>query len=162
MRGRSQSQESDYPAAAHSLGWRELPVFLYAWFGLLRVIFWLRWRNLAWVCRRLQRRSGASPPSMHPPLTFLQRLSCVVNSAAAYAPFPTTCLARSLFLWGWLRQLDVPANLRLGVRKQAGTLLAHAWVEYAGVVLNDDAAHVAQYTPFDPAEADSLPDRGWF
>jgi hypothetical protein len=35
------------------------------------------------------------------------------------------------------------------VRKHDGHLLAHAWVECNGVPLNDDAAFVSDYLPFD-------------
>lgn len=156
MKSGSQTGESRYCPEAHFQGWRELPVFLYAWFGLIRVAFWLRWRNLRWVYCRLGQPSRLARPVVP------QRLAYLVNSAAAYAPFPTTCLVRSLFLWGWLRQAGVEANLRLGVRKQADTLLAHAWVEYEGVALNDDPLHVAQYASFDLVEADNLPGRCWF
>lgn len=152
-------QENQCPVGVLPLTWHELPAFFFAWFGLIRVAFWLRWRSLAWVWRRVGQRAPLRLPVT--PMT-PQRLAFLVNTAAAYAPFPMTCLPRALFLWGWLRQYGLPANLRLGVRKQGGMLLAHAWLEYEGVILNDNPAHVAQYAPFDLVEANSLPGRCWF
>ena len=61
-----------------------------------------------------------------------------INAAAAH-PIPwAKCLQRSVALCLWLRRLGFCGELKIGVRKDGGTLLAHAWVELNGVVLNDD------------------------
>jgi transglutaminase superfamily protein len=59
----------------------------------------------------------------------------------------TRCLHRSLVLHRWLLHDGVPSQLRIGVRKDDGTLRAHAWVEIDGEVVGESAAHVAKFTP---------------
>lgn len=51
-----------------------------------------------------------------------------------------TCLVRAAALARWLRSRAAPAVLRIGVRREAETLRAHAWVELDGVALGEDAA----------------------
>lgn len=69
----------------------------------------------------------------------------MVAIASARAPFRVTCLHRTLVLRRLLRARGVPCALRLGVRSWDGAFEAHAWVELAGVPLNDDEAHVARF-----------------
>ena len=57
------------------------------------------------------------------------------------------CLHQSLALRGWLRAEGLPAHLRIGVRTVDGSLLAHAWVELGGEVVNDRADAVSGFTP---------------
>ncbi|MBW1895561.1 MAG: lasso peptide biosynthesis B2 protein, partial [Deltaproteobacteria bacterium] len=51
-------------------------------------------------------------------------------------------------------------DLRIGVRKEANQLKAHAWVEYQGFVLNDTFDVQNRYSPFEGSilanEANSL------
>lgn len=47
------------------------------------------------------------------------------------------CLARSLVLQRLLARQGIAAEVRIGVRKDAGTLAAHAWVEVAGRPLGE-------------------------
>jgi hypothetical protein len=61
------------------------------------------------------------------------------NTAARY-PLPwARCLQRSLALCLWLERMGLEPVLRLGVRKAAHGIDAHAWVEYKGRVVNDSA-----------------------
>jgi hypothetical protein len=48
-----------------------------------------------------------------------------------------TCLHQSLVLWMLLRRYGFNAELWFGVRREMGTLEAHAWIEHQGNVLND-------------------------
>jgi hypothetical protein len=73
----------------------------------------------------------------------------MVRAAARSGPGRPTCLAESLALWWLLRWQGCIAELRIGVRKLAGTFEAHAWVECDGAVLNDaDEVH-RHYAGFD-------------
>ncbi len=58
------------------------------------------------------------------------------------------CLEQSLTLWWLLRRRRIPAQLRIGIRKQANKFQAHAWVELAGAVLNDRQDVHREYTAF--------------
>ena len=64
-------------------------------------------------------------------------------------PWPSTCLRRSLVLAALLRRRGRPATVRFGVRRQAGLLLAHAWVECDGAPA--DAAAGEGYEALEPA-----------
>ena len=58
---------------------------------------------------------------------------------AAARPRPwAMCLQRSLALCLWMQQQGYDPKIRIGVRRDNPSLDAHAWVEYAGVILNDD------------------------
>jgi len=73
----------------------------------------------------------------------------LVGIAARRGLWRATCLPRALTLWRLLRHQGLRAELRIGVRKEAGLLDAHAWVEYDGLPL-DDASDVAErYAAFD-------------
>ena len=93
-------------------------------------------------------------------LNEIDRIATLVNIAALYVPFPATCLTRSLLL-GWiLRRRGVVSQLRIGVRLTQGVLDAHAWVEYAGIPINDRPDVGEEFAPFAellPAEAFQSP-----
>jgi hypothetical protein len=63
------------------------------------------------------------------------------------------CLQRSLALQRWLHARGVASELRIGVRPYQGTIMAHAWIEMRGVVLNDDARAVRDFTVLSGARA---------
>jgi hypothetical protein len=77
----------------------------------------------------------------------------LVDAAARRGVYRATCLPRSLVLWWLLRRRGIDADLRIGVRKEAGQLQGHAWVEYRGAVLNDGAVVSGRYAPFERAIA---------
>ena len=62
----------------------------------------------------------------------------VVAMAARHAPGDHSCLHRSMALWWMLRRRGFDGRLRMGVRKGDAAFEAHAWVNHAGVALNDD------------------------
>lgn len=81
------------------------------------------------------------------------RLALAVHRAARFGVFRPRCLTRSIALHRLLRHARLPAEIRVGVRREGATILAHAWVELYGQVLGDRVSHVSGYTPladFDP------------
>lgn len=60
------------------------------------------------------------------------RLHRFVGIAARKHLYPMTCLRRSLVLRWLLGRQGVPVELKLGVRREASGLEAHAWIEYEG------------------------------
>ena len=65
----------------------------------------------------------------------------MVSMAARRGFYRANCLPTSLALAHFLRRQGIAVDLRVGVRKVAGALEAHAWVEYQGYQgqpLNDD------------------------
>lgn len=77
-----------------------------------------------------------------------RRIAKMVNLAARLSPYKANCLKRSLCLWWLLRRRQIDSELKIGVRKGETGLEAHAWVEIAGVVLNDSVGFVRTFTPF--------------
>ena len=133
-----------------------------------------KWRSLSWADRRLVLQAtgmlvrarfrlpsidfrpepalaaDAGPAS--PEATMLPRAQAVarlVGMAAAVSPVAVACLHRSLVLWSLLRREGIPCRLRLGAAETGtGPFEAHAWVECAGVALNEPEAYLARYSPF--------------
>jgi transglutaminase superfamily protein len=62
-----------------------------------------------------------------------------------HLPFAGKCLARSLVLWYLLQRRGIQSELRFGIQRQAGQLLAHAWIEYNSQPL-EPTAH--SFEPF--------------
>jgi hypothetical protein len=79
------------------------------------------------------------------------RAARLVELAARRGPVRGNCLSQSLTLWWLLRRQGVGSELRIGVCVRAGQFAAHAWVEQAGVVLNDSADVGQRFAPFDAA-----------
>ena len=77
------------------------------------------------------------------------RIARLVAVAAHHGPYRATCLRQSLALWWLLRRRGIPAELRIGVRKDNEDCQAHAWVERDGQPLNDTQGAAMAYAPFD-------------
>ena len=75
----------------------------------------------------------------------------LVGIASSRVPLRVACLHRSIVLWRLLRRRGIPCELRLGAGTNGGPFEAHAWVECAGVALNEGAAHLSRYRPFGQA-----------
>jgi hypothetical protein len=75
-------------------------------------------------------------------------IGSLVNVAARHSVFPVTCLTKSLVLEWLLRRQGLPAVLRIGVRRQADVLEAHAWVEFGGMPVNDAPDVACNFLPF--------------
>jgi len=76
------------------------------------------------------------------------RLGQLVSIASRHGPYAATCLRQSLALSWLLRRRGLPAEVRVGVGKNDGRVLAHAWVELAGRVINDHPAIAAEYAAY--------------
>jgi hypothetical protein len=73
----------------------------------------------------------------------------MVAIAAHYSQYWANCLKRSLVLWYLLRRQGIFSDLRIGVKLNAGEVLAHAWVEYQNKILNDNPNVRQQFVPFE-------------
>ena len=71
------------------------------------------------------------------PAEAARRAAELVTVAARYHLLPLLCLPRSFTLLRLLSRQGVAAELRMGVRRENGTILGHAWVEYQGLPIND-------------------------
>jgi hypothetical protein len=99
--------------------------------------------------RYLPRTATSGGPPAAQTLEAAQRVAKMVGAAARHGPWRPTCLEQSLVLLWLLDRRGIPAQLRIGVRKDAGELEAHAWIESGGVVLNDTADVSNRYRQFE-------------
>ena len=135
---------------------------------------WQKWRALSAADRRLLLLAGvmliwararlpsmdfrpelasedsAEPgPSARFDLDRAQAVGRLVAMAAAAVPVTGACLHRSVVLWTLLRREGIPCQLKLGAGDaRSGPFEAHAWVECAGVALNEQESHLERYRPF--------------
>ncbi len=111
-------------------------------------LFWLGLRVLG--LRRIQAwlQGGSAPIEGSLSFDEIVRVATLVNIAALHVPFPATCLTRCLLLIRILRHRGVVSQLRIGVRLTQGILDAQAWVEYAGIPINDRPEAGEQFAPF--------------
>ena len=82
-----------------------------------------------------------------------RRIARLVAAAARHGPYHAKCLPLSLTLQRLLRGEGIESELRLGVRKDGGALLAHAWVEYDGTPLLEARDVHERFAAFDQALA---------
>ena len=121
-------------------------------------LFWLGLRVLGLQrFQRMLRRNHATAED-GPALEEIRRMGTLVNIAGRHALCPVTCLSRSLLLGWMLQRRGIASQLRIGVRLVNDNLDAHAWVECAGVPINDDPNIGNQFAPF----AAPLPAAGAF
>ncbi len=96
-----------------------------------------------------------SPASPQPHTNSINQLAALtvhmVNAADRHGPVHPSCLAKSLALWWLLGRQGITSRLRIGIRKENGTLEAHAWVERDGIALNEPEEHHRHYAAFDAA-----------
>lgn len=73
----------------------------------------------------------------------------MVRVAARHCLCRPSCLEESLTLWWLLARQGIDSEIRIGVRKDSLSFAAHAWVESAGVALNEPDGRHRHYAAFD-------------
>lgn len=107
--------------------------------------------------RTLAAAQAAEPSSLSADeqLALARETDYALAVAVKYGPWRPRCLLRSLALGWFLGRRGIPFGLRIGVPggkaviSPAGRLdlAAHAWVEVAGVVVNDSAEVAREFRP---------------
>ena len=107
---------------------------------------------------RLRGLGSLPPADVRPaaPVVSPSRMAALVAVAARNGLVRGNCLSQSVTLHQLLRRAGVAAQLRIGARRAADGIEAHAWVEHDGRPLNDSADVAARYPPF-TAAAGALP-----
>jgi hypothetical protein len=67
-----------------------------------------------------------------------------IERAAKLIP-GTTCLPKALAVAGMLRSRGYDCELRLGLKKEAGRVAAHAWVEVDGEVILGGSCNISDF-----------------
>jgi hypothetical protein len=78
-------------------------------------------------------------------------LARLVDAASRHHIRPVRCLHRSVVLQSLLARQGLDAELRIGVQRQQGRMLAHAWLERAGVPLAESPDIADLFLPLAPA-----------
>jgi hypothetical protein len=104
-------------------------------------------RTWRWIRAKAQR----APERRVVDTALVARTEYAVAMAAALYPGHAACLERSLMLYWHLRRAGVVVTYRMGV--QMYPFLAHAWVEYDGVPINDVPEHVRLFRPIEGVSA---------
>jgi Transglutaminase-like superfamily len=94
-------------------------------FGFRRVVRWLR-------------RFAVTKKLVPNPAADVERHRRLLFLFHQQVPVAGQCLAGALALWCLLQRRGIETELRFGVRKQEGQLLAHAWIEYGSLPLTLD------------------------
>jgi hypothetical protein len=117
---------------ASRLSVRDLRVLVEA----ISLIPWIEIRLRTLAFDRLLARAGREGRSRRPRTALdIDRAARLIEALFACYPFNPTCLKQSLVLLRLVRRRGIPAQLRIGVRKDAGELIAHAWIECGGRTL---------------------------
>lgn len=116
--------------------------FVRAWAYLLLADLAVRVLPVHRVEALLRRLGGRSGRPVDP-----GRLARLVGAASRHHLWPMTCLPRSLALQALLRRHGISADLRIGVRREAGELRAHAWIEQAGRPVGEPADVELRFQP---------------
>ncbi|MGH9744571.1 MAG: lasso peptide biosynthesis B2 protein [Candidatus Acidiferrales bacterium] len=84
-----------------------------------------------------------------------QRIARLEAATARNLFFRANCLEQSLALCWMLRRRRMNAELRIGARKEANRLEAHAWVELSGSALGDASEEHLHFVPFEKLRTSS-------
>jgi hypothetical protein len=122
------------------------------WWLLLGTDLVLRLLPFTTARRLLDRPPVPRPTGASDADAEVRRLDRLVRAAARRHLYPMTCLRRSLVLKWLLSGAGIPAELRMGVRPEQGSLEAHAWVEYQGEPVGEDDGVAVRYTTLDLPE----------
>jgi hypothetical protein len=113
----------------------------------LRLAGFQRWKSvLVWLTPLKAAPIGTPAPAQ---IETAREIGRIQDTVSRHLIFHASCLEQSLVLWWLLGRRGIPAELRIGARKDAGRFQAHAWVELGTVVLNDSGEAHLHFAPFD-------------
>jgi len=137
--------EESVGKVTRSSRWRDLRRVAWAQVALLaaQLRLWLRPVGKLVVCRT----DVASVPLTNDQWAEAEEAALAVDRASRRGLFRPRCLVRALALQRLLESRGITGSVvRIGVRRNANALLAHAWVEHGSVILGDTRAMVANFT----------------
>ncbi len=115
-------------------GWM---LFLQAWFWLMIFDIGLRTRPFPELQSFASRPASCQTRSPEQTESLLLKSKVAVDRARNNHLYPMTCLRRALTLQKMLAQRGIASELKIGVRKDADQLSAHAWLEYQRKMLGE-------------------------
>jgi hypothetical protein len=98
-----------------------------------------------WACRAGELSAGApSAGEYQPDARITDHAQRIVERVTGVHG---NCLVRSMTMWAMLLRRSVKTDLRVGLWKRDGRIQAHAWLEHAGISVNEDPADAQTFTP---------------
>jgi len=85
-------------------------------------------------------------------LKIAERVARMVTIAANHSFYSANCLKKALVIWWLLKREGITTELKIGVKKEADNLQAHAWVELNGTPLTDPLTFLATKSFAEKAE----------
>lgn len=132
-------------------GPRAWGLFAQAWLVLLVASLCLRWLSFPRVERLLAPAVRAKATADEEAV----RLRVwAVDAAARRHLRAMTCLPHALGLRWLLGRAGIPTDLRIGIARQDGQLLAHAWVERDGRPVGERGGDLSPFHPLHEVPAD--------
>jgi len=133
---------------ALSLPASDLWILAQAWILLLLVDLGLRWLPFKFVMQwlRSSERFVFRKNSKVDPAHF-KRLSHLVKLVGRNHLYEMTCLRQALVLRRLLLMENIVTQLQIGVRKEAGSISAHAWLEENGNPLEQSENPIRDFNP---------------
>jgi hypothetical protein len=113
----------------------------------LRLAGFQRWKAV--LVRLTPRKPELAAPSDQALIEDARDIARIQDAVSRHLIFHASCLEQSLVLWWLLGRRGIPAELRIGARKDAGRFEAHAWVELGSEVLNDSGEAHLHFARFD-------------
>lgn len=104
-----------------------------------------RWRTRL---ASLATRSGIVLTRREDDAAAARRTARLVETAAAYIWPSPSCLHRSLVLESMLHAQGLSGDVRFGIRRRAGLVEAHAWVEHDGLAITPAGDEHTPYAQF--------------
>ena len=77
----------------------------------------------------------------------IHRYQRLMDVASRYHLYPMQCLRQALALQAMLAGQGISTMLRFGVRKDAGRLQAHAWLEYGSESIELNHSVIEKFEP---------------
>jgi hypothetical protein len=127
---------------------REAWAFARAWWALLACRLRIRFPTALAAARLVRAELASSAAEADPDALGSARLVEVFRLAVQNHVVTPSCLPRALALKRTLRAGGVPGTLRMGMRRRAGRLEGHVWVESRGKIVGDEESFVSRYTRF--------------
>ncbi len=119
-----------------------------AWLTIARTNVATRWRDYSTWRIDLRHAMTHEQSPLDAYKDDVYRLRRIFNGALRLQLLPANCLRRSMALHRFLQHRNIQTRLCIGTRIIDGVLHGHAWLEYAGEVLNDQNEVIKEYTPF--------------
>jgi len=113
--------------------------------GVRLILAFVPFRRLYPIMERATSGPRDSPWDREAAAEIAHTVARMVEMASRNSVGQPTCLHRSIAVWWLLRRRGLESELRFGVRKRGEGFEAHAWVEHAGGVVNDQPMTADEY-----------------